>query len=514
MLKRIKEEMHLYEKKVLKALESEGGESTPEKVLKLQLLPIKSVMSAAGILASKDIIKVNKDVREFVELTDYSKEIAENKTPFSDAGLQEFVYTDGTYNPELNEYSISVSATPAEFKPSIGWLRKKGIANIENGQLKIPKQEIKWDEVELIDLIHSKNGIFADEIPDEYLEAFQNLKKRKDYLIIDKKSSYDFQITPLGKEILEEGIEIREEATQITHEQLKSGSWRNLHYRAYDIKAEHPESFAGKLHPLQRTIEEIRRIFLNLGFTESRGTILESAFWNFDCLFQPQDHAAREMQDTFYIKTPRETMLPDEELVEKVKRAHEHGGKTGSKGWKYQWDREVARQSVLRTHTTCVSARFLKETQPPLKMFSVGRVFRRETITYKHLPEFHQVEGIVADKSITFRNLLGILKESYHQLGFQVRFRPAYFPYTYLSTECEIYLPEKESWIELGGAGMFRPEVLEPLGVETPVAAFGLGIERLAMIRLGIKDIRMLYQSDIGWLRELPVTHSVEWDEI
>lgn len=220
------------------------------------------------------------------------------------------------------------------------------------------------------------------------------------------------------------------------------------------------------------------------------------------------------MQDTFYIKTPRETLLPEDELVEKVKRAHEHGGKTGSKGWKYQWDREVARQSVLRTHTTCVSARFLKDNQPPLKMFSVGRVFRRETITYKHLPEFHQVEGIVADESITFRNLLGILKEFYHQLGFQVRFRPAYFPYTYLSTECEIYLPEKESWIELGGAGMFRPEVLEPLGVETPVAAFGLGIERLAMIRLGIQDIRMLYQSDIGWLRELPVTHSVDWNEI
>ncbi len=178
---------------------------------------------------------------------------------------------------------------------------------------------------------------------------------------------------------------------------------------------------------------------------------------------------------------------------------------TGSEGWGYSWDIEVAKQSVLRTHTTCVSARHLAEHEPPLKMFSVGRVFRRETITYKHLPEFHQVEGIVAAEDITFRNLLGILKEFYHKLGFEVRFRPAYFPYTYLSVECEIYLPHKETWIELGGAGMFRPEVLEPLGVETPVAAFGLGIERLAMLRLDIKDIRMLYKSDIGWLRHLPV---------
>jgi phenylalanyl-tRNA synthetase alpha chain len=167
----------------------------------------------------------------------------------------------------------------------------------------------------------------------------------------------------------------------------------------------------------------------------------------------------------------------------------------------------------IRTHTTGVSARFLAENEPPLKMFSVGKVFRRETITYKHLPEFHQVEGIVAGDEINFRNLLGILKEFYKKLGFEVRFRPAYFPYTYLSTECEIYLPEKESWIELGGAGMFRPEVLEPLGIETPVAAFGLGIERLAMIRLGIKDIRMLYKSDMGWLRKLPITQGVDIED-
>ncbi len=212
------------------------------------------------------------------------------------------------------------------------------------------------------------------------------------------------------------------------------------------------------------------------------------------------------MQDTFYIKIPQMAKLPGEELVSSVARVHEDGGATGSEGWGYQWDEEIARQSVLRTHTTCVSARFLEDNKPPLKMFSVGRVFRRETITYKHLPEFHQVEGIIAAEDIDFENLLGILKEFYHKLGFDVRFRPAYFPYTYLSTECEIYLPEKESWIELGGSGMFRPEVLEPLGVETPVAAFGLGIERLAMIRLGITDIRMLYKSDLGWLRNLPVT--------
>lgn len=506
MLDRIKEEMHLYEKKVLKALESEGGKSTPEKVLKLQDLTIKAVMSAAGSLASKDIIEVHKDVKEVISLSN-------NGATYAQEGLPERRILNALKKNKsihMKDLSSKSGIEPSEVKIAIGWLLRKGWATLNNGEVTIHPGEAApegSDEQLLTEL--TQQELILQKLSPELQEGYQLLKQRKELLNVSKKPNYTLKVTALGKKLLEDGIQIREEATQITHEQLKSGSWKNLHYRAYDINAEHPESFAGKTHPLQRTIEEIRRIFLNLGFTESWGTILESAFWNFDCLFQPQDHAAREMQDTFYIKTPQDTLLPHEDLVKRVKRAHEDGGETGSEGWNYQWDPDVARQSVLRTHTTCVSARFLNENKPPLKMFSVGKVFRRETITYKHLPEFHQVEGIVADESINFRNLLGILKEFYYQLGFQVRFRPAYFPYTYLSTECEIYLPEKESWIELGGAGMFRPEVLEPLGVDTPVAAFGLGIERLAMIRLGIKDIRMLYQSDIGWLRELAVTHGL-----
>jgi phenylalanyl-tRNA synthetase alpha chain len=218
------------------------------------------------------------------------------------------------------------------------------------------------------------------------------------------------------------------------------------------------------------------------------------------------------MQDTFYVKNPDKCDLPNNSLIREIANVHEFGGDTGSDGWGYKWNEDVSAQSVLRTHTTGISTRFLNENEPPLKMFSVGRVFRRETITYKHLPEFHQVEGIVGAENINYQNLLGILKEFYKKLGFEVRFRPAYFPYTYLSTECEVYLEEKKSWIELGGSGMFRPEVLEPLGIDVPVLAFGLGIERLAMIRYDISDIRMLYKSDIKWLRELPIENGVKLD--
>jgi len=510
-LEKVIDELHIYEKKVLKGLETAGYEATPEEIVESQKMDIKSVMSAAGILESRGLIVVQKDVKDLVSLTDDGKQYAKHGLPeriiLKSLGLKNSI--------SMKEISQETGLDASEVKIAIGWLLRKKWAIINHGIVEITDEGRKalnsesQDEQFLKKLLEMQQILFFE--PSKIIKnGFNLLKQRKGIIKIKKDVKYLLKITDQGKNILNLGIDLTYTATQLTHEHLKTGTWKSLKFRSYDINAEHPETFPGKIHPLTRIIEEIRDVFLNMGFTESSGNILESAFRNFDCLFQPQDHAAREMQDTFYIKNPQYSKLPSDELVKRVSDVHEDGGLTGSEGWQYPWDREVAKQSVLRTHTTCVSARFLSDKKPPLKMFSVGRVFRRETITYKHLPEFHQVEGIVAAEDINYKNLLGIIEEFYHKLGFKVRFRPAYFPYTYLSTECEIYLPEKESWIELGGSGMFRPEVLEPLGVETPVLAFGLGIERLAMLKFGITDIRMLYKSDIGWLRDLPVTDGVK----
>lgn len=513
-LQKIVDELHIYEKKVLKGLEQAGFEATPEEIVESQNLDIKSVMSAGGILESRGLIEVSKDVKDIISLTNNGKQYAEEGLP-----ERKILETLGSKNSiPMKDIGKESGLDSSEVKIAIGWLRRKKWADINNGIVEITEEGKKAlakesnDEEFLQKLLEVPQFLFFE--PSKIIKnGFNLLKQRKGLIDIKKEVEYHFKVTDLGRDILDLGIDLSHTTTQLTHEHLKTGSWKSLKFRSYDINAEHPETFPGKIHPLVRIIDEIRNVFLNMGFTEASGNILESAFWNFDCLFQPQDHAAREMQDTFYMKNPQFSKLPeDKDMVDSVSAVHENGGSTGSEGWQYPWDRDVAKQSVLRTHTTCVSARFLSEYKPPLKMFSVGRVFRRETITYKHLPEFHQVEGIVAGEDINYRNLLGIIEEFYKKLGFKVRFRPAYFPYTYLSTECEIYLPEKESWIELGGSGMFRPEVLEPLGIETPVLAFGLGIERLAMLKLGISDIRMLYKSDIGWLRDLPVTDGVKLD--
>ena len=509
-ISKIINELHIYEKKLLKSLE-ENESYTPEEIAKKNSIDIKSVMSAAGSLASKDIIEVNKDVSESITLTENGKKYAEIGLPERRvlsvlASDKEIAMKDLVQKTDIENFEIKIV---------IGWLVRKKWAKIDNGIIKITdfgedfNNKIGNDE-RLLETILEKGTIAIDYCGDELTSGLSTLNERKNLVKIDKKTSHNFKILDKGVAIIKEGLNIQEEATQLTHQHLKESAWKDLKYRAYDINAEYPEIFPGKVHPLRMIIEEIREIFLNLGFNESNGPILESAFWNFDSLFQPQDHAAREMQDTFYVKNPDKCNLPNNKLVNEVANVHESGGDTGSDGWGYKWDMDVSKQSVLRTHTTGISTRFLNENEPPLKMFSVGRVFRRETITYKHLPEFHQVEGIVAAEDINYQNLLGILKEFYKKLGFEVRFRPAYFPYTYLSTECEVYLEEKESWIELGGSGMFRPEVLDPLGINVPVLAFGLGIERLAMIRYDITDIRMLYKSDIKWLREIPIEDGIK----
>lgn len=502
-------ELHIYEKKLLKELEA-NSEATPEEIAENTGMDIKSVMSAAGSLASKDIIAVDKEVQKTYSLT-------EDGLHYANHGLPERKILDVLAEKkqiQMKDLASETGIDKREANIALGWLRRKDWAQIDKGVVNITdfgnefSDKLGADEKVLDYLKTNADGVklFRDDLRD----GFKKLTSRKNILNIKKETSHSFTILPKGEEILKHGFTIQEQATQLTHEQLKEGEWESLQYRPYDINAEAPIVFAGKKHPLRVIIDEIREIFLNMGFSEDKGSYVESAFWNFDSLFQPQDHAAREMQDTFYLKNPLTCDLPDDDLVRITAETHENGGGTGSIGWKYDWSEDIARQSVLRTHTTGISTKHLFDYEPPIKMFSVGRVFRRETFDYKHLPEFHQVEGLVCDEGISFQNLLGTLKEFYKKLGFEVRFRPAYFPYTYLSTETEIYLEEKESWIELGGAGMFRPEVLKPLGINQPALAFGLGIERLAMIRYDVSDIRMLYKSDIKWLRELNLANGVK----
>ena len=272
---------------------------------------------------------------------------------------------------------------------------------------------------------------------------------------------------------------------------------------AIDVEADVPAALPARLHPLTETIEAVRDAFVALGFTEIEGDHVQPGFWNFDALFTPQDHPAREMQDTFYVAggggRPALYGRGGAPAARAGAVAREHEA-----GWGYAWSAAESRKAVLRTHTTCVTARHLAETRPKsARVFSLGRVFRNEKASYKHLAEFHQVEGVVAGPGADMRSLMGILREFYSMIGVRrTKFWPTFFPYTEPSMQAMAYSERHGKWVELFGMGMLRREVTRPLGMgDTPVLAWGGGIERIAMMRYGVDDVRRFYANDLGWLR-------------
>ncbi len=270
---------------------------------------------------------------------------------------------------------------------------------------------------------------------------------------------------------------------------------------AIDVSATVPNKRFGRVHPLKDVISEIKEIFVSMGFSEISGNMTQSCFWNFDALLTPQDHPSREMQDTFY--------LDDDLAVDTIKSSQKHTryiSKIHTQTWHQAWNISDAKKSVLRTHTTCITLQHLLNTIPISKkptdarIFSLGRVFRNEKTSYKHLAEFTQVEGVIHEKGATIRDLMGIQTEFYRRLGLEkVKFWPTFFPYTEPSFQSMVYNEKIGKWVELFGMGIFHPHVTHRL--QYPVLAWGGGVERIAMIKYGIDDVREFYANDLQWLR-------------
>ena len=382
------------------------------------------MVQSAFMLQEKRLADVLEQVLETYSLTSEGEEYAK-------FGLPERQMISAISGPtSLEELKGKVS--PKIVGIATGWLRRKGWANIEQGNV-VPsgKADIGDDEKALANLNSGK--VALEELGVNNV-TLQDLIKRK-LVSRNEEKLRSVVLTPAGQELVLEGISLEEEVAQLTSEMLKSGEWKEKNFRPYNIHTPPRAVYGAKIHPYQRLIDQMRQIFLEMGFTEIKGDIVQSSFWNFDALFQPQDHPAREMQDTFHLEETSE--LP-EDYKDKVCAMHEHGGDLESRGWGGKWSEEIACKNVLRTHTTAVTIKYLADNpEPPIKAFSIDRAYRRETIDPTHTPEFEQLEGVVMDKDMTFANLLGLLSEFYHRMGFKdVRFRPGYFPYTEPSVRC------------------------------------------------------------------------------
>jgi phenylalanyl-tRNA synthetase alpha chain len=506
----------------------------PYEIAILNVLRKKTSAKDLAELTDLKEIQVGRALQWLSNKQLISEESHEEKVVLLDANgisYQKQGLPENNFLRSLSEKFISVRNIAKKAKVSedeiniiIGTLKKKLAIDItkENGELqaKITAQGKKLLEKPTFEelFLQKKFPVSLTSLsPDEQF-TFQSLKSRKKIVLIEDKKTIVVQITSEGariqKELAAKDVKL---VDQLTQQHLKTGDWKKLDYRYYDIDSPLPKLYGGKRHFVNQAIEYMKQIWVELGFQEMEGTFCQTAFWDLDALFVPQDHPARQMQDTFFIADAKNTKkifkgsVPA--LHKNVKAVHENGGDTGSKGWGGSWSKYTASEIMLRTHTTALSAQYINDRLEkdakgnilPGKFFSVNKVFRNEAVDWKHLFEFNQVEGIVIDPNATFQDLVGYLKLFFKKMGFaDVRVKPSHFPYTEPSAEVEVFNQRKGEWIELGGSGIFRPEVTKTLiGEEVPVLAWGLGMERIIVEYFDLHDLRDLYKNDIKQLKEM-----------
>ena len=455
---------------------------------------LKEVELNRGLLwlEHKNLIKINTKESELINLDSNGK-------LYLKSGLPEKRFLDAIKSKPLpiNKLEKSAKLSKEELNVSIGLLKRNNYIKLGK-EVEITKQGKDFLKENLVEKLLKSLPQELEKLSSKEQSIVKELKTRKQIIIPELVKERTIELTDQGKRLSK--LDIKTDLLEtLTPEMLMKGNWKNKQFRRYDIKAPVPKFYPGKRHFVNLAIQHAKKIWLEMGFTEMTGPIINTSFWTFDALFAPQDHPAREMQDTFFLEGSGK--LPDKKLVNKVRKSHEEG-------WKYKWSENIAKTLVLRTHTTVLSALTLaklKESDLPAKFFAIGRNYRNEAVDWKHLFEFNQTEGIVVGKDLTFRDLLGYLKEFFSKMGFpQARFRPAYFPYTECSVEIDVFHPKRKTWVELGGAGIFRPEVVEPLlGKDIQVLAWGPGFDRIIKDYYNIEDIRDLYKNEIKQLREI-----------
>lgn len=499
-LKSLIAKLHPLERAVIPALTS--NKELPG-IIKTSGLQEIEVMRALQWLENKEILKIHAEKKKVVTLDT-------NGVRYKREGLPERKFLKALtaeFQP-ISTIAKRTGLTTEELNAGIGILKRKIAIDIRKEKelmVKLGPQGVKLLQQEWVEeeFLKREFPVEVDLIRDIEKFALEELKNRKSFFKVEELKNISIELTALGKKIVTADLG-GEVVNRLTPGMLKTGSWKEKQFRAYDVEINVPKIHSGRKHFDNEALEYIKSIWLEMGFKEMTGNYVQSALWDLDALFVPQDHPAREMQDTFYL--PGKAKLP--KLWETVKKVHEDGADTGSTGWGYKFSKEEAEQILLRTHTTVLSAQTLaklKKEDLPAKFFAVGKVFRNEALDWKHLFEFYQVDGIVVDPNANLKHLKGYLTQFYKKMGYpKVRMRPAHFPYTEPSLEVDVFHPVRKEWVELGGAGIFRPEVVIPLlGFDCPVLAWGQGMGRIILEYWKLTDIRDLYKNDVKQLREI-----------
>jgi phenylalanyl-tRNA synthetase alpha chain len=497
-----------HERRTLSALRKLGGKASLEQVVDESGLSDSAVMRAAITLQEGKLLRIIEEKRTVATLNEEGKRYARK-------GLPERRTIDALkkLGGEAPLGRIAEKAgLEGQFVPiALGWIQRKKWAALDSKTktLRVSEKTGEGSDERLLKLLGEKGQATVEDLGTELQEAVKILKGRK-LLNVEEKTWRIIEITDAGLAATKKGTKVTAEVTQLTPELIISGKWRKAKFQKYNLAAQVASTWPGKKHPYLQFLDEVRQKLVALGFKEMTGTAVETAFFNFDALYTPQGHPAREPSGVYYVKSPKYGSVEAyKHVLANVKATHEDGWKTGSSGWRYRYSSKEAGRLVLRSHTTCLSARTLlsRDLDIPGMYFSIGPCYRPEVLDKTHLTEFNQVEGIVVDKDLTLRNLLGVLEKFAIDIAGadRAKFVPDYFPFTEPSVELRAY-KKGFGWIEFGGSGIFRPEVTLPLGINVPVLAWGLGIDRLFMLKAGIDDIRQLFTLNLDWLRRQKVT--------
>jgi len=494
------------EKEILKHVVKE---EPLNKIVQLTNLDETTIKKAMLFLENKKIIKIKYKPIEIVDLD-------KNGIVYLKNGLPERILVNILMEKEETSLSEIKELNKQEINAAIGELKKLDLVEIEEGKIKIKnkKEAIKkFPQEKFLEELPKEK----DKLSKEETQIMEGLLKRKDILKIDKKTEIDYEVLPIALEVYKYLSHIKQPLIEtLTPEILKSKSWKKRKFKYYDVKSKVPKVYYGKRHFYLYFLDRVREKLLQYGFKEMENGLIVNEFWNFDALFQPQHHMAREWSDTYYIKADIFIDIP-KDVLDRVKKIHEEK-------WKYHWSEEKARNLILRPQGTVLSAltlyknskrigEFLKNAKEKTvfeKYFSIARVFRPDVIDASHLTEFNQLEGIIIGYNLSFSNLLAWLEQLTKEISNakEVIFKPDYFPFTEPSVE--ISIKQNNKILEVGGAGIFREEVVKPLLGEyykegLIVLAWGLGIDRLVLTKYNLSDIRLLFTKNLQFLRDIKI---------
>jgi len=467
-----------------------------------------SVTGAAFDLRDEGLVSVEETTDTDAELTDEAHE-------YLDDGL-----------PEIRLYRAAIDAGADDEPVSMGQLI--GASGLGGPQVDIALSNFARKGYGVIDSGDVTADPDADPDVDPEQAALESLAagdsvddtdlldqlERRELIVQSERTVRTIQPTDEGTAALEAGIEVAETVDALTPEMLTSGEWEDVEFTEYNVEADAPRVEGGRKHILRQTSDRVKDVLVGMGFKEMDGPHADADFWINDCLFMPQDHPARTHWDRFALDVPGIQDLPDQ-LVDRVESAHRNGVGDDGEGYHSPWSRDFAEAVALRGHTTSLSMRYLSgfagaDIDPPQRYFSVEKVYRNDTLDPTHLLEFFQIEGWVMAEDLSVRDLMGTFEEFYKQFGItDIQFKPHYNPYTEPSFELFGTHPTTGELVEIGNSGMFRPEVLEPLGIECDVMAWVLALERLLMLMYGFEDIRDVHGTlcDLELLRETEVVY-------